>query len=685
MSPPENASGKAIAMTTPPHSNTPPSRGDSLSPPQASPHDTDQPSTAKPSPAGAGNSLHLKPGEQPVPDYVLKRKLGKGGFGEVWQATGPGGFDVALKFVPLGDHAGAVEERSLTLMKSIRHAHLLHQFGAWQRDGHLIIAMELGDRTLLDRLKEAVNQGLSGIPAEELLEYLREAAKGLDYLNEQHNVQHRDVKPANFLLVGGSVKVADFGLAKLLEHTVSTGTGGMTPAYAAPEFFRSEVSRWSDQYSLAVSYCHLRGNRLPFAGNFAGIMRGHLDKPPDLTMLPVAEQPVVARALAKRPAQRWPDCRSFVEALAAGIGAPGPLTTVLTHAGKPPVPSRWGKPRATAALALLGLLVLALLALRFWPVSRPEAAAGLSPLPAEAPAARTDDHVRPATLAGSLPRKVTNTLAMKFVLLPPGTFLMGSPLGEKGRYSSETLHPVELTRPYYLGVHVVTVGQFGRFVAATGYKTEAETDPWGGQGYNPATRRFERGKREYTWRGAGWGQTDAHPVVNVTWNDATEFCEWLSRKEGKTYRLPTEAEWEYACRAGTTTRFWSGDAELSLQGVANLADASLQRLLADGELAETSFQPWDDGFPFTAPVGSYRPNAWGLYDMHGNVFQWCADWFGPYPPGAMQNPKGAEQGPRRVLRGGSCVVGPEMCRSAFRLLGDPNMHDWSSGFRVVLQ
>jgi serine/threonine protein kinase len=284
-------------------------------------------------------SLFLVAGAEPVPGYQLVKRLGQGGFGEVWQATGPGGFPLALKFIRLGEPAGAVELRALEFMKKVRHPNLLGQYGAWQRDFTLIIAMELADDTLLNRHTAAVAEGLPGIPVDELLQYMRDAARGIDHLNEPrpevgqpHGIQHRDIKPANLLRVGGGVKVADFGLAKVLQQSRASNSGCMTVAYAAPEFFHGATSERSDQYSLAVTYCQLRGNRLPFRGTKEEVMIGHLTNPPDLSMLPPAEQVVVARALSKKPEDRWPSCCAVVEALtAAARPQPGPVVVPRGH------------------------------------------------------------------------------------------------------------------------------------------------------------------------------------------------------------------------------------------------------------------------------------------------------------------------------------------------------------------
>ncbi len=296
-------------------------------------------------------------GAEPVPGYHLTELISRGSFSEVWKAVGPGGLTVAVKCLRLAHVGGRLEARALEFMKQVRHANLLPIFGAWQTENHLLLAMQLADMTLHDRLCKTVTQAERGVPFNELIEYMRDAAKGIDYLNSL-GLQHRDIKPENLLLTGGSVKVADFGLAKLMEAGAkSGGSGGLTPAFAAPEFFRrspaagGETARvspssagkraavtvvpQSDQYSLAVSYCQLRGAKLPFEGTMEEMMRGHLTAMPNLEMLPAAERMVVARALAKKPEDRWPSCRDFVEALAETVhsGLPRPSSIIK----KPPI------------------------------------------------------------------------------------------------------------------------------------------------------------------------------------------------------------------------------------------------------------------------------------------------------------------------------------------------------------
>jgi len=280
--------------------------------------------------------------------------------------------------------------------------------------------------------------------------------------------------------------------------------------------------------------------------------------------------------------------------------------------------------------------------------------------------------------ANFLPQEMTNSLGMNLVLIPRGKFLMGSPKGEENRLDDELQHEVEITRPFYLGKREVTIGQFKAFVKATGYQTEAEKDGKGGRAFDG--KEFVR-KPEFTWKNLHFAQSDDHPVVVVSWGDAVAFCAWLSQKEGRTYRLPTEAEWEYACRAGTTTRFNTGAREEDLKSAGNIADAALKAKWADASWAVR----WNDGYPFTAPVGQFQANALGLHDMHGNVWEWCADWYGEdyYAKSPREDPQGPANGKERVARGGAWSTQPKFCRSAFRDWHEPDYRSDCIGFRVV--
>ena len=242
-------------------------------------------------------------------------------------------------------------------------------------------------------------------------------------------------------------------------------------------------------------------------------------------------------------------------------------------------------------------------------------------------------------------------------------------------------HRVRITKPFYLGTYHVTRGQFRQFVEDTGYKTDAEKgEKPGAWGWDPDKKAFGFNEK-YSWRNAGFEQTDEHPVVNVSWNDAVAFCKWLSKKEGKTYRLPTEAEWEYACRAGTTTRYYSGDDPETLAKVGNVADAAAKAKFPDWKYTIKA----SDGYVFTAPVGKFKPNAFGLYDMHGNAWQWCADWYGAeyYAKSPADDPTGPDSGDDRVLRGGSWDIGPDDARSADRFGYWPSDRVDDTGFRVA--
>jgi serine/threonine protein kinase len=274
-----------------------------------------------------------EPGDEVLPGYQLIAPIGSGGFGEVWKCTAPGGLHKAIKFVfgnldsLDGDALKAEQElRALGRMKEVRHPFVVSIERIDNISGELLILMELADKSLHDVVVECQTQGLPGIPRDLLLNYLADAAEGLDHLNDKHNLQHLDVKPKNLFLVGDRVKVADFGLVKHLERHSSSGLmGGVTPVYAAPETFANKISKKSDQYSLAVVYVDLLTGVKPFAGkNIRQLALQHMTETPDLNMLPPEDRPIVARALSKNPEDRFPSCAAFVHTLMSGAAAEGP-------------------------------------------------------------------------------------------------------------------------------------------------------------------------------------------------------------------------------------------------------------------------------------------------------------------------------------------------------------------------
>jgi len=234
----------------------------------------------------------------------------------------------------------------------------------------------------------------------------------------------------------------------------------------------------------------------------------------------------------------------------------------------------------------------------------------------------------------------TNSIGMKFVYIPPGTFMMGSAIsasdaakrygGVEVWYKNEyPQHKVAISKPFYMQATEVTQAQWREIM-----------------GNSPST---DKG--------------DDSPVEEVSWNDVKDFIRRLNQKEGTNkYHLPTEAQWEYGCRAGSTTRVFFGNSATSLGQYAWYSENSRSRI---------------------HPVGGKKPNPWGLYDMYGNVWEWCQDWYGDYPPGHVTDPKGAFSGKYRVLRGGSWLNLASNCRSANRNMNTPYNHNHNVGFRLV--
>ena len=230
---------------------------------------------------------------------------------------------------------------------------------------------------------------------------------------------------------------------------------------------------------------------------------------------------------------------------------------------------------------------------------------------------------------------VTNSLGIRFAWIPPRTFLMGSPAGEKEREGSEAQHQARLSKGFFMGTCPVTQAHWKKVM-----------------GENPSRFRGEN-----------------LPVEQISWHECAAFCKKMSEMDGKLYRLPSESEWEHACRAGTITPFHFGETILADQG-----NFDAKYPYGDGKKGTCRQQ--------TTPVDEFAPNAWGLFDVHGNVWEWCSDWYGIYPTEDSVDCHGPTNGAERVIRGGAWNQIPKRCRSAYRECSDPNKRRKDVGFRV---
>jgi formylglycine-generating enzyme required for sulfatase activity len=267
----------------------------------------------------------------------------------------------------------------------------------------------------------------------------------------------------------------------------------------------------------------------------------------------------------------------------------------------------------------------------------------------------------PAVAPPPAPKQVVNSIGMKLVLISPGRFLMGSPPGEAERGMDEAQHERDIRQPFYLGAHEVTQAQYAQVTKK-----------------NPSW---------FAFKGGGQDQvrdldTRAYPVDSVSWKEATEYCRLLSdvpaeKAAGRGYRLPTEAEWEYACRAGTVTAFHFGS--VLDRGRANFDGPAPYEPAVSAAAGSGVLPAREPPLGRPAPVGSYPPNAWGLHDMHGNVYEWCSDWYAPSPEAVDAT------GLHRVMRGGSFLSAAGGCRSALRGQAEPNSRSLCVGFRVTCE
>ncbi|MBF2052267.1 MAG: SUMF1/EgtB/PvdO family nonheme iron enzyme [Candidatus Sericytochromatia bacterium] len=479
------------------------------------------------------------------------------------------------------------------ILAGLNHPHIVRVLDLFKENGTAYLVMEYLPGQTLKGWHEQQGGALAPAVVQQLGAQLVDALAAL----HTRGIYHLDLKPDNIVLKGQQPVLIDFGSAKTRQARTQTRYS-YTEAYAAPELLMPQASHKpgaaTDIYALAVVlYELLRGERPP------DVLHRALHAPHwQADGLPAPWQTLLNSALQLQPEQRPQDVARW---WAGAFGTPESEVEQL---------------RRELAAAQTRL-------------RNPSA---LTPAPA------SQSQAVPAQVkAATMPATFSNTLGMAFVLIQPGSFMMGSPADEAERSGDEVLHKVTLTRPFYAQTSPVTQAQWQAVM-----------------GTNPS--RFKG---------------DDRPVERVSWEDCQAFIKKLNAQGLGTYRLPTEAEWEYACRAGTSTPF----------GIGNGKDLDSSQANFDGDY------PYGKGEKEvyreeTTPVKHFAPNAWGLYDMHGNVWEWCQDWYGKYPTHAVTDPEGPETGSDRVARGGSWYFGASYARSASRLNAAPDYRGYL-GFRLV--
>lgn len=574
-----------------------------------------------------------------ISGYRIHERLCEGGMSDVFLATQESlGRLVAIKVLrpsPSDDALGWSDRfrQEAESLARLAHPNILPVFDFGETDGRFYLVMEYlsgGD------LRRLMAPG-APLPTSTVREIILPLCRALDCLH-QAGILHRDLKPENILLASGNLpKIADLGIARIAGRVGSLTAAGEilgTEGYVAPEQrYGLPVSEASDQYSLAsIAYEMLTGRRALGVCPPCSSLNRALDRRVDR---------VLARGLQSDPDDRFPKIEAFARALDDALSPP-------------PSASRRALLRGIA-LGAAGTSLGTLSWLHLSPV-RPAPPSSLSS--SIAASLQT-----PAPTPRQMIEPWRNRLGMSFLLVPSGDFWMGAPDDDPDASPDERpRHRVRITQPFYLGVHEVTVAQFRRFVNATKYQTVAETDGRGGGIWDSNSRKVIH-RVAFNWRNPRPNHVarDQEPVTQITPTDAIAFCKWLASLDGFPYRLPTEAQWEYACRAGTETKWTFGnDPDLLAQHAwfAGNADKQIQ------------------------PVGLLEPNPWGFHDMAGNAWEFCSDLYAPYDDQPQVDPQGGLHGNRWVRRGGSWDTADSLASTRSSARSFKSSPYFTCGFRV---
>lgn len=604
----------------------------------------------------ASSATRLGSGSMLLSRFKLLEMIGEGGMSRVYKAVdlrkveaGAADPHIAIKVltVPFANpsDAMAVLSREAHSLQSLTHPNIVRVFDCDRDNDIVFMTMELlCGESLFDKMRAAKSEG--GLSRDTARRLIKSIANALEFAHGK-NILHGDLKPGNvFITDTGEIKVIDFGLARLMVQpgevqpkavaNAADRMRALTPAYASPEMLENqEPDPRDDVYALACVAWKLMTGKLPFSAKDPAAARNvaQLTCPRELSR---REFRALCRALQFEREKRTPSARQFL--------------LEFSGAGRVSWPVAAGVAVSMTAL----IAVAAFFALHTQKAPAPPVAAAVATAPL-------------APAPGQAFRDCPTCPLMK--VLAGGDFLQGTPAGTDALAFEMPQHKVTIAHAFAAGVYDVTVGEFSEFVAETGVGANSCATYDGAWRVNPSV----------TWRNAIESQTPSHPVSCVSWRDAKDYAAWLSRTTHQTYRLPSASEWEYAARAGSAAQVpWTTPAEAC--SYANVADQTAARRYQGWKVL-----PCADGFVQSAPVGSFKDNAFGLYDMLGNVFQWTEDcWTDDYQGAPIDgSAQVAGDCTQHELRGGSWFTQPDFVRTSYRNRFDAGYRSTSIGFRLI--